>query len=194
MNPQYLPQQPQQQYGAPTGPGFGTPPSGFPLVPHGGPRSSPSGTPGGFQLPSGPPASGGMPPFGPPGPQRMGVPPQGPSSPNSNMPSPGGLMPLGPGGPISGPHHPGFSGSNMTNGPGGPSTGTWSEFVILPDTVKILEFRQFMDATKSKYPFWKDSLYLFGTKVMQVLPLFFSPWEFVICHQDNCLGFSKYIL
>lgn len=127
MNPQYLP---QQQYGAPSGPGFGPPQSGYPPVPHGGPRPSPSGTPGGFQLPSGPPAPGGMHPLGPSGHQRMLPPPQGTPSPNSNMPAPGGPMPAGPGmmtgGPIPSSHHPGFSGSNLTNGPAGPPTGMQS--------------------------------------------------------------------
>ncbi|GFG34509.1 hypothetical protein Cfor_07724 [Coptotermes formosanus] len=130
MNPQYLPQQPQQQYGSPAGPGFGPSPSGFPPVPHGGLRPSPSGTPGGFQLPSGPPAPGGIHSVGPPGPQRMGPTPQGPPPFNSDLPQPGGPMPLGPGmsgAPRSASHHPGFSGSNITNGPPVSSTGPGSQ-------------------------------------------------------------------
>lgn len=126
MNPQYLPQQPQQQYGSPAGPGYGPSPSGFPPVPHGGLRPSPSGTPGGFQLPSGPPAPGGIHSLGPPGPQRMGPSPQGPAPLSSDLHHPGGPMPLGPGmtvAPRSTSHHPGLSGSNITNGPPVSSTG-----------------------------------------------------------------------
>lgn len=120
MNPQYLPQQPQQQYGAPVGPGFRPSPSGFPPVPHGGFRPSPSGTPGGLQQPSVPPAPGGIHSLGPPGPQRMGPSPQGPPPINSDLPQPGGPMPVGhgmSGAPRSASHHPGFSGSNIMNGP-----------------------------------------------------------------------------
>jgi hypothetical protein len=71
-----------------------------------------------------------MHPLGPSGHQRMLPPPQGTPSPNSNMPAPGGPMPAGPGmmtgGPIPSSHHPGFSGSNLTNGPAGPPTGMQS--------------------------------------------------------------------
>lgn len=126
MNPQYLPQQPQQQYGASTGPGFGPPPSGFPPMPHGGPRPSPSGTPGGFQLTSGPLAPGGMHPVGPPGPQRTGPSLQGPQPFNSDLLPPSGPVSLGPGmrgAPASGSHYPGFSGMNVMNGPAGPPSG-----------------------------------------------------------------------
>lgn len=133
MNPQYLPQQPQQQYGSPAGPGYGPSPSGFPPVPHGGLRPSPSGTPGGFQLPSGPPAPGGIHSLGPPGPQRMGPSPQGPPPLNSDLHHPGGPMPPGPGmtvAPRSTSHHPGLSGSNITNGPPVSSTGIQYDFVM----------------------------------------------------------------
>lgn len=132
MNPQYLPQQPQQQYGAATGSGSGPPPSGFPPIPHAGPRPSPSRTPGGYQLPSGPPAPGGMHSVGPPGPQIMGQHLQGPQLFNSDLPPPSGHASLGPGmsgAPASGPYHPGFRGLNVMNGPAGPPSGMQSEFV-----------------------------------------------------------------
>lgn len=129
MNPQYLPQQPQQQYGASTGQRFGPPPNAFHPMPHGGPRPSPSGTPGGFQLSSGPPAPAGMHPLGPPRPQRMGPSVQGPQPFNSDLPPPSGPVSLGPGmsgAPASGSHHPGFSGLNMMNGPARPPSGMLS--------------------------------------------------------------------
>jgi hypothetical protein len=130
MNPQYL----QQQYGPPSGPGFGPPQSGYPSMPHGGPRPSPSGTPGEFQQPSGPPAPGAMQPLGLTGPQRMVPPPQGPPSPSSNMSAPGGPMHVGPGmmtgGPNPSSYRPVFSGSTMANGPSGPPTGMQSEFIL----------------------------------------------------------------
>jgi hypothetical protein len=156
MNPQYLPQQPQQQYGSPAGPGFGPSPSGFPPVPHGGLRPSPSGTPGGFQLPTGPPASGGIHSHGPPGPQRMGPSPQGPPPLNNDLPHPGGPMLPGPGmtGASRSSHHPGFGGSNIANGPPVSSTGMQYDchtftiglfsndlkMVVLPDTVQHFTF------------------------------------------------------
>lgn len=122
MNPQYVTQQPQQQYGASTRPGFGPPPSGFPPISHGDPRPPPSGTPGGYQLPSGPPAPGGMHSVGPPGPQRMGQSPQGPQPFNSDLRPPSGPVSQGPG-------MSGFSGLNVMNGPTGLPSGMQSEFV-----------------------------------------------------------------
>ncbi|XP_069690232.1 protein transport protein Sec24C isoform X2 [Periplaneta americana] len=127
MNPQYLPQQPQQQYGAPTGPGFGPQSSGYPPVSQGGPRPSPSGTPGGYQFPPGPPGPGAMHPSGPPGPQRMG--PLNQVSPplNSSVSQGGGPVPPGPGmmsmSSTAGSQQPGYNGPSMTNGPAGPPTG-----------------------------------------------------------------------
>ena len=133
MNPQYLPQQPQQQYGPPAGPGFGPSPSGFPPVPRGGLRPSPSGTPGGFQLPAGPPAAGGIHSLSPPGSQRIGPSPQGPPPINSDVPQQGGPMPPGPGmtgDPGSASHHPGFGGPDIANGPFNSYTGMQNSFVI----------------------------------------------------------------
>ena len=113
MNPQYLAQQPQQQYGPPSGPGFGPAMSGFPPVPHGAPRPSPSITPGGYQpsigpLTAGMQASDGIHPLGPGEP--IGKHPHGPGGmPTLGRPGPGGMPPPGPqrmGPPLQGPLPP----------------------------------------------------------------------------------------